>query len=507
MSDETAEKVQISLRKVSFAYSSRTGEMASGSERAVRNSSEVILKDFSLNVGKGETILLTGPSGCGKTTVLRLINGLIPRYYYGAVSGDILIDGESTSSQELCEIARRTGTVFQNPRSQFFNADVMSELAFASENAGIPSSVILSRISRTAAKLKIERLLDSSLFRLSGGERQTVACASVDIAGPGIILLDEPSANLDYEGAESLHDLVRTWQREGKTIVISEHRLAYLRDLPDRTLVLSSGRIVRAFGKGELRKTSPGKLADLGLRSCILEDPRSIAFPAIQEGDRFITLKNFSFKYRNGIFGRKELRNFGYDGLRIALNRITAVTGANGAGKSTFLGCLSGLEKNCRGFVEYEGRLLGNRERRNRFFLVLQDVNHQLFAESVHEELMLSLAGRDLSSAAKEELIAGVLKQLDLSQYADAHPMSLSGGQKQRVAIACALCSGREFLLFDEPTSGLDYQHMLSVSRILKQLRDSGKTIVVVTHDSELIRSCCERLVEIKGSAEESRGG
>ncbi len=502
MRNEVNHEGMVTLSKVSFSYMSRTETSACGGGR---NHEEAVLRDFSLDIRRGETILLTGPSGCGKTTALRLINGLIPRYYHGALSGEIMLAGESIRVRKLSEISRLTGTVFQNPRSQFFNADVMSELAFASENAGMPPGEILARISRSAAKLGIQHLLNASLFKLSGGEKQKIAQAAVDVAGPGIILLDEPSANLDYEGAAALHDLIKIWQEEGKTIVISEHRLAYLGDLPDKTLVMSGGRIVRFFEKGELMKAAPGELAESGLRTNVPEDPRSINLPDIQEGDRFITLGNFGFQYRNGIFRMKKSRYFGYDGIRIALGRITAVTGASGSGKTTFLNCLAGLEKSCRGIAEFGGCRLTGRERRKHCFLVMQDVNHQLFSESAEEELRLSLIERGLSPADEESLIAAALKQLDLEDCRDAHPMSLSGGQKQRLAIACALCSGRDFLLFDEPTSGLDYQSMLRVSDLLKQLRDSGKTIVVVTHDSELIRCCCERRVEIGGMPEAAK--
>ena len=470
-------------------------------EKAVSCEDSCILQSFNLHLKKGEFVLLTGASGCGKTTVLRLINGLIPRYYPGKVNGSIEINGEDTTNRELYEISRSVGTVFQNPRSQFFNVDTTSEMAFACENQGIDPAEILKRISATAEKFHIEKLLNRNLFKLSGGEKQKIACGAADVQGAEVILLDEPSANLDYEAAMDLRGLIEKWIKDGKTIVASEHRLAYLWGLPDRLVIMKKGHIDRIMDKPELDTVTPAKLASLGLRTNVMENPMNVELPDIEDDDARITLRNFSFGYHNGIFRKsKYSRNFSYDDVRIAVNRITAITGANGIGKTTFLNCLCGLEKNCRGIVEYDGRILDSRERQKKFFMVMQDVNHQLFSESIWEELKLCFTGRNISDSEKTKTATEVLKKLDLYEYRNRHPMSLSGGQKQRVAIACALCSDRDFLLFDEPTSGLDYEHMLSVSDLLKSLRDAGKTIVVVTHDSELIRCCCDRKIVLKCS-------
>ena len=219
-----------------------------------------------------------------------------------------------------------------------------------------------------------------------------------------------------------------------------------------------------------------------------MESPFAVDLPELLPDDEYMSLYDFNFSYRRGIFRKaREYRSFSYGGLKIALNRITAVVGRNGAGKTTFLNCLCGLNKKCPGTVEIAGRRLSAGERSERFFMVMQDVNHQLFAESVLNELELCFAASNTAEEDKKRIITGVLKQLDLYSLRHAHPMSLSGGQKQRVAIACALCSGKDFLLFDEPTSGLDYFHM----------KELGKTIIVVTHDSELIRCCCDRKIVI----------
>ena len=172
--------------------------------------------------------MLTGPSGCGKTTLLRLLNGLIPEFYSGNVKGIIRIDGHDIKGRRIEDQAGKIGTVFQNPRSQFFNVDTTSELAFGPENLGLPEDEIIARISKTVKNFHIESLMNRSIFELSGGEKQKIACASVNVLQPGILLLDEPSANLDYEATDNLRKILLAWKDAGKTILIAEHRINYV---------------------------------------------------------------------------------------------------------------------------------------------------------------------------------------------------------------------------------------------------------------------------------------
>lgn len=174
------------------------------------------ISNLSLTVKKGECVLITGTSGCGKSTLLRLLNGLIPEFYSGKVEGGIYIDSKNMQEVRIEDRAGIIGTVFQNPRSQFFNVDTTSELAFGLENLAFPEKEILDRISRTVRDFQIEPLMDRNIFELSGGEKQKIACASIDVLAPEIILLDEPSANLDYEAAENLRELIKCWKRQGK---------------------------------------------------------------------------------------------------------------------------------------------------------------------------------------------------------------------------------------------------------------------------------------------------
>ena len=260
----------VELKNVSFRYGSEEGH----------EYGENSLSGVSISVREGEFVLLTGPSGCGKTTVLRLINGLIPHFYPGFLEGEVLIDGKAVGSQKLYDTALQVGTVFQNPRSQFYNVDTTGELAFGCENRGLPEQEIYRRIDDTVARLGIEALMDRNIFRLSDGEKQKIACAAVSVAGAGIILLDEPSANLDYEATLALRKLILEWRKEGKTIVAAEHRIAYLWDLIDRAVILRDGKIIRELIGEEKNALTPEALAGMGLRSTIQESPGSVGLPS-----------------------------------------------------------------------------------------------------------------------------------------------------------------------------------------------------------------------------------
>lgn len=469
----------VELKNVSFRYGSENAECMYASS----------LKNIDLTVKTGECVLLTGPSGCGKTTILRLINGLIPHFYPGALSGDILIDGGSVKERELYDTALIIGTVFQNPRTQFYNVDTTGELAFGCENRGLPEQEIYTRIDRTVAHFRMASLMDRNIFRLSDGEKQKIACASVNVSEPKIILLDEPSANLDYTATLMLRELILRWKAEGKTIIAAEHRIAYLWDIIDRAVVLRDGEIVGEFTGNGKEELTQNQLTQMGLRTTVMESPAEMQMDSFREGDRPITLRNFHFAYHGE---KKNIVDIPI--LQIAAGQITAIVGANGAGKTSFLNCLCGLEKRCKGTLEYEGKLYDSKSRKKLCFMVMQDTGNQLFTESVLDEVLISLKK---GTANEKETAMEIIRNLDLADFADRHPQSLSGGQKQRLAIACALASGRELLLLDEPTSGLDYAHMKETAALLEKLRSMGTTILVVTHDSELIRACCTRRITV----------
>ena len=400
----------IELKNITFTYS---------------NTKIGSLKNLNLTIKDGECVLITGGSGCGKTTIIRLINGLIPNFFEGELQGEVLINGQNVTQSELYDTAKTVSTVFQNPRSQFFNVDTTSELAFACENHGMPEQEILNRIVKTVAELKLEPLMNRSLFDLSGGQKQKIACASVAVTGNNIILLDEPSANLDLKTIAELRELLKKWKSEGKTIVIAEHRISYLWDIIDRTVILCNGEISKELSRTKMNKLTEDDLHKMGLRTNTVN---TVVEPVETTADSksSITIQNFCYKYKNGHLAL----NIPY--MQIPAGQITAITGNNGEGKTTFLNTLCGLGHRAKGFIEFNEKIYKRHARQKLIFLVMQDVNHQLFTESVLDEVLISQAEENAEEARR------ILASLDLEAYTDRHPQSLSGGQKQRVAVASA---------------------------------------------------------------------
>ena len=446
------------------------------------------LRNINLTVNDGDVVLVCGSSGCGKSTLVRCVNGLIPHFYQGEMTGTVTVNGTDVSQTTLRKISRHVGTVFQNPRSQFFNVDTTSELAFGCENFGLSPDEIEERINRTVNRHDLGSLMDRSIFKLSGGEKQKIACASIAVEPVDIIILDEPSANLDYKGICELQKMIESWKEEGKTILIAEHRISYLLPYITRALLMNSGEIAKEYSSEEFRMLSEDELHSLGLRAEMMQDPTEVRIDANSENNpaEEMILTDMKYSYR------KEKPVFDIPKMEIPVGEIVGIVGANGAGKSTFLRCLCGMEKRCKATLTIGNESWNNKTRRRKLYMVMQDVSHQLFTDSVLEEVMISQENENKDEALK------ILESLDLREYADKHPLALSGGQKQRVAIASAIASGRDIILFDEPTSGLDYYHMLQVADILKQLRENGKTVIIVTHDVELIKTACTHIIRFE---------
>ena len=441
------------------------------------------VRDIDLNIEDGQFVVLCGESGCGKTTVTRLINGLIPHYYEGKMTGEVWVNGAKVSEQPLYDTAAVVGSVFQNPRSQFFNVDTTSEITFGCENLGQPEKDIRERLAKTVRDFRLEKLMDRNIFHLSGGEKQKIACAGVSIMEPDVLVMDEPSSNLDAASILDLRKILAFWKSQGKTIIVSEHRLYYLRGLADRFIYLAEGQVSRDYSAAEFEQLTEQQRSDMGLRTFALERLLPPVLP--QQEKTALALHNFRFAYKN------EPETLHIMDCEIPTNRIVGIIGNNGAGKSTFSRCFCGLEKRC-GEIVWNGKKYRPKDRLNTCYMVMQEVNHQLFTESVLDEVLISM------EEANQKRAEEILSRLDLLDFKDRHPMSLSGGQKQRVAIASVIASNRSILFFDEPTSGLDYRHMKEVANVLRQVRNAGITVYVITHDLELILDCCTDIIHLE---------
>ncbi len=454
----------IELKNISFQYF--------GSDTAT-------LKDFSLHIKKGECVLLCGKSGCGKTTVTKLVNGMIPYLSSGDKKGSVTLNGRNVEEIPMYELSKIIGSVFQNPKSQFFNLDTDSELVFALENQGIPVEVIKSRLEEVTEELGIQKLRHRDIFSLSGGEKQLIAIASVYMAAPDVLVLDEPTANLDVLAIDTLKQILLQMKQQGKTILIAEHRLSYLKDIADTVIFMENGTQKEVYTGKEFYHLDDNKRKSMGLRrlyntakesAAMLQRTKKVSIQLnnarISYGKRTI-LENISFKAHKG--------------------DIIGITGNNGVGKTSLCRAICGLSALKEGKMKYGSQEMNVSDRLQRSYLIMQDVNHQLFGESVKEECMMNC--NPVSNAK----IDSILNTMDLSAYAENHPMTLSGGQKQRLAIAVSLLLDKDIYIFDEPTSGLDYASMCTVRNQISMLAQRGATVFLVTHDMELLDTLCNR--------------
>ena len=443
-----------------------------------------ILSDINLEIQDGEFVLICGESGCGKTTMTKLINGLIPHFVRDvSVDGTITVCGKNVAEMPMYEIAELVGSVFQNPKTQFFYTNSNAEMAFGLENRGVEPEYIRKRIKNTINELDIEKLEDRDVFSMSGGEKQLLAFASVYAMNPQIYVLDEPSANLDIAAMEKLSERMKVIKEKRHTVVVAEHRLAWIQKFADRIIYMKEGRIEQEFISDEFKALSDLKRKQMGLRSIV---PEQIQIPEItgNSEDAVLQICNLSCK-------RKKQMIFQNISLFARAGDIIGITGKNGAGKSTFCNCLCGLLKPKGGEILYQGKKLSEKARTKLFGMVMQEVNHQLFSDSVKNECMLA------NEEASEQEIRELLEKFDLEEYAEYHPMILSGGQRQRLAICQAVMGEKKLLIFDEPTSGLDFRHMCQVEKLMKQLSEEKYIIIVVTHDYEFLNRACKRYIRI----------
>lgn len=455
----------IKLKDVSYSYSEE----------------KQIVKNLNLKIKDGECILLCGRSGCGKTTIGRIINNLIPRFFEnGLMNGEVYIDDKNTNQFEMYELSRLIGTVFQNPKAQFFHTNSDAEIVFGLENSGMESEEIIKSYKKAVDELNIQNLTNRNMFLMSGGEKQIIAFASIYAMNPKVYVLDEPTANIDKTTILKIREIIEKLKEAGHTIIICEHRLYFLKDLVDRVLYVDKGVIKQSFSGNDFFKLDDKKRISMGLRS--LEEPTLKTETKQNISNNSLKIENVSCNY-----GEKKV----FENLKLGVNEgeILGIIGKNGVGKTTLIRCIAGLHKQSEGQISLNGKVLNSKERQKLSAMVMQDVNYQLFTNNLVEECHL---GNNCSDSQIEE----VLKELGLIEFKELHPMVLSGGQKQRLVIGNAVLSDKQIFIFDEPTSGLDYEGMKVVSKELKKLSKNGYYIFIVSHDIEFINATCDRVYE-----------
>lgn len=425
-----------------------------------KNSNNKVLDRVNFKINKGECILLTGVSGSGKSTLIHLMNGLIPTLYEGQLEGEILFKNKDLKDIESYDISKNIGYVSQDPRGHFFTTNTTSELVFSMENYGIPLNEMKKKYSELVNLLELEKLVDKNIIYISSGERQKIAIGCSLSLEPEIIILDEPSSNLDFHMTKKLKQLIEKLKTNGYTIIIAEHRMYYIQDLIDRVFVINNGKVIEKT-ISDLKSNNEVPLRSLDIFNLELEN--------ISCKNKELLMEINNITYKNIL---SNITTTVYKGDVIGL------IGKNGVGKTTLLRLLSNIMKPNKGKIV--GKVVP--------FLVMQDMDYQFFTESVESEMKFGSADNDL------EKINSLLMKLGLTEFKDKIPFELSGGQKQRLLIAISALANVNLLMFDEPTSGLDYVNMTKVSGILKDL-SKNSALIVATHDIEFLYKTCNRVV------------
>ena len=420
------------------------------------------IKDIDFSVKDSEVILLAGDSGSGKSTLLKCLNGLIPETVEGNLEGNLYFEDKKYSELRMFELNEKIGSVFQNPRSQFFTTNSTAELVFPMENYGYTKKLMDERLEVLTEKFGLHSLLNRNIFEMSSGERQLLALASAMALNQKVVIFDEPSANLDYGNAMKLGKIISGMKKSGITVIVADHRFYYLKGLIDRVFLIEDGRL-NQFDSEEEFKKSKYDTRSFDLFALDLPVPEKSI-----NTEKIAGLKNVNYK------------NILTDiSLELKKGEVSVLVGNNGVGKTTLAKLL------CKTIKPDSGEVNVNELP----FYIMQDPDFQLFGTSVYNELALV--------NDNEEAIAETLKYLGLYDYKDKHPFDLSGGQKQRLQIGMAMLCDKPLIIFDEPTSGLDIVSMKKVAKEIVRLKENA-AVLVISHDYEFIRNVANRIIYLK---------
>lgn len=496
------------------------------------------LNDISLEIGDGEFVLVAGGSGSGKSSLARALAGLIPEFYGGRVGGKVYFQGQDIRMMDRGKLAREVGMVFQDPEKQIVQTHVEAEIAFGLENLGLDNEEMLRRVAEVVCFMNLEQIRGAFTANLSGGQKQKLALASVLAMQPRVLVLDEPTSQLDPVSAEDILNLVKRLNEEmGFTVIMIEQRLERCYHLADRVLLMEKGSIICDGSAREVaRKTIKGSTPFLPpvarffagievpllpltvkegrklLRSCLnMEAAAGMARTAagkvggssagLRGQGSAVCLKNLWFTYPGGQEVLKDVS------LGVREGEFVAVLGENGAGKSTMLRQLTGLLKPDRGTVQVLGRDVGRngfKEIRRHTAYLSQNPNDYLFQDSVEDELLFTLKNFGLEDTS---IVDEMLDKFHLAQYRRTNPRDLSSGERQRVALASVLVMSPGLIILDEPTRGVDFRLKAELGRFLQQEAEKGRTVIVVTHDVEFAAEYAARIVMMSSGRVVSDGG
>ncbi len=472
----------IRLEHYSYAYPSRT-------ERA--------LDDVSLCVRQGEVVLVTGPTGAGKTTLCLAAAGVLHHDYGGASSGRVALMGRDIAEYEgLAEIGRHVGVVFDDPEAQLIFTTVEEEIVSGLEGFPLPREALLAQMERILELTATADLRARAPHTLSGGQKQRVAIAATLALGTDILILDEPTSELDEEGTQMLFRIVQRLKAEGKTVLIVEHKLDALFALADRMIFLEGGRVTVEGAPEDLLRDERVRSvlhADLSARPVRpshsrSRDPSGPCTP-------IVSIERLVHAYD----GHEALRDLD---LAIHSGEFVAIIGDNGSGKTTLIKHLIGLLKPTNGSVTVKGIDTRNttiNELARHVGLVFQNPDTMLFEETVEREVMFGPMNLGMSDAA--DRVSHALDEVGLAAQRRTYPRSLSRGERQRLAVACIVAMEPEVIVLDEPTTGLDATESARVMALASRLRDEGKTIVMVTHNMKIVEDYADRIVLLEHGA------
>lgn len=457
-----------------------------GLELTYPGSDKPSLAISDLTIPTGQCVVLCGQSGSGKSSFLKVLNGLVPEYYPAKLSGQAYLGDKELRGRSLEDLSHHVASVFQHPSTQFFQNQVLQELVFPCENQGLSKEEIAQRLVWVNNLFDLEPLYERKISSLSGGQQQVLALAVAAMQGTDLLVLDEPTANLDQQGVVRVQEVLQLLKKQGKTIIIAEHRLSYLSHLADRYLYFQDGHLVTDYLAADFLSRTEECRQDMGLR-CYDAAPygRAIAERASQftDDEQGLLVENLSVSQSGSLLYQVEK-------LCLAPGQVIGLVGPNGSGKTSLANYLVGLLEDKQASIAWYGKKLTARQRLEKTALVMQDVRLQLFAETVRRELTLGQKDKQLD----EELIS----RFRLEDLLDRHPVSLSGGEQQRVMMVASLLADKDIFIFDEPTSGLDLRQMKAVARALLDLKEKNKLVLLISHDEELLDLVCDKIIDIK---------